>query len=128
MLKWLAIVAIVLASVGSPKPIPGKTANGDSQSAQQPKNQNYPGKSPPAPVPAILQKDCGSDQFKNDPDCKKEEEKPTAIEISKLPTANVTVQRTPERDKFDWIAYGFSIALAVRSEERRVGKECRSRW
>src|SRR3989454_7516102 len=28
----------------------------------------------------------------------------------------------------DWSAWGFEQRAAVRSEERRVGKECRSRW
>ena len=27
-----------------------------------------------------------------------------------------------------YIAFGANVATAVRSEERRVGKECRSRW
>ena len=28
----------------------------------------------------------------------------------------------------DYVNYGTAIGLYVRSEERRVGKECRSRW
>src|SRR5579883_2344192 len=33
----------------------------------------------------------------------------------------------PEAPK-DWSMFGMPCAIVVRSEERRVGKECRSRW
>src|SRR5690554_7185505 len=32
------------------------------------------------------------------------------------------------RDIFSRVVYGARVSLRVRSEERRVGKECRSRW
>src|SRR5574344_2420043 len=32
------------------------------------------------------------------------------------------------RNHSDWLAYRYAIFLRIRSEERRVGKECRSRW
>ena len=28
----------------------------------------------------------------------------------------------------EWVALGISVFMVARSEERRVGKECRSRW
>ena len=40
----------------------------------------------------------------------------------------VTQIKTMEKDGYEAIQLGFQEKKAERSEERRVGKECRSRW
>jgi len=136
MLKTLAILTVIVASCGSLEPIPGKTANGGSQGSQNPKQQTDPGKNPakPAPVITIIRKNCDSEAFKNDSDCKAAVQKPSPIEISKLPSANVTIDRSPERDRFDWIAYagnlllvgvGIGTLIAVWIQAKRMGEHAK---
>ena len=36
--------------------------------------------------------------------------------------------KSAEDAMFPYVAFGLSITASSRSEERRVGKECRSRW
>src|SRR2546422_4425495 len=42
------------------------------------------------------------------------------IGVPALATADLTLWR--------WFFFGLGLVLVMRSEERRVGKECRSRW
>lgn len=110
-MKILALA--VLFAVIFLSPIPRQTSDKGGSSAEKPPNTTNASKNPSAPTPVIIQKDCTSGKFKNDPDCKPPENKESTVAVSKLPAANVTIQRNAERDVFDWIAYGFSIALAI---------------
>jgi hypothetical protein len=114
VLKRLAILAAVLAALGSPPPIPGQTANHWSQTTQKPENQTEHSKNPPTLALSVaVSKDCNGETIKNDPDCKKTENKESSIAVSKLITANITIERNAKRDVFDWIAYVGSILLVV---------------
>jgi hypothetical protein len=113
MLKRLAIFAVLLASLGNLPPIPGQTANHGSQTAQKPEKQTDTGKNPDKPTLVLIEKKCDSDQFKNDADCKKAENNESAVSISKLPTANVTIQSNAKRDFPDWVTFWVSFALAI---------------
>ena len=61
----------------------------------------------------LIEKNCASDQFKDDADCKATKDKQDIVAVSKLPTANISIQRNAARDLFDWIGYGFGILLAM---------------
>src|ERR1039458_6349105 len=113
MLKMLALLGLLLASLGSPPPIPGQTPDHRSNGSNDPKQSANDGKNPPKPATTLAPKDCSSEQFKNDPDCKAAKDKESTVVVSKLPTANIAIQRNANRDIFDWIAYGFGILLAV---------------
>lgn len=113
MLKRLALLGLLLASLGNLPPIPGQTANHGSQTAQEPENQANSGKSPAKPTLTFIEKNCDSGQFKNDADCKKAENNEGTIAVSKLPTANVTIQSNAKRDFPDWVSFWVSFALAM---------------
>jgi hypothetical protein len=66
-----------------------------------------------APTPLVTPKDCSSEAFKDDPECKKTEDKPSTVVISKLPTADISIQRNANRDLPDWIAFGAGILLTA---------------
>src|ERR1035437_597302 len=105
MWKRLAILIVILTSIWGVEPIPGQTTHGNGSGGHSPEKQTSGSNAPAAPTITLIEKNCNSDQFKNDGDCKAAEEKETTITVSKFPTANVAIQRTPVRDKYDWLAY-----------------------
>lgn len=107
------MLAAVLASLGSPPPIPGQASHRGDQPAQNPEKQTESVKNPAKPTITLVEKNCDSEQFKNDPDCKKAENDESTVVVSKLPSANVTIQRNADRDTFDWIAYWGGILLVM---------------
>jgi hypothetical protein len=111
MLKRLTILAVLLAVVCS-IPVPGQTTDHGSQPRHNPKQRTDSDKSPAKPTITIVEKNCDSDQFKNDTDCKAAENKESTVAISKLPATNVSIESNAKRDIFDWVAYTFSILLA----------------
>ena len=113
MLKRLTILSLLLASCGSPLPVPGQPADRGSPPALNLKNETGKSKTPAEPVITVIKKNCGSETFKDDSDCKAAEQKLTPIEITKLPSANISIDRGPERDRFDWIAYIGNILLVA---------------
>lgn len=112
MIKRLTIFAGLLAFVCL-KPIPGQTPNHESQTNHDAKNQAPGGKAPSKPTITLIEKNCDSDQFKDDADCKFTEGKKHSVAISELPPANVTIQGNPKRDSWDWGVYWANIALAI---------------
>jgi hypothetical protein len=104
MLKRLAIL-VVLAVVCCP-PVPGQTPDHGSQPSHNPKQQTANGNAPSKPAITIIEKNCDSDQFKNDADCKHAENNEQTVAVSKLPTTNISIQRS---DGYDWLAYWAAI-------------------
>ena len=49
-------------------------------------------------------------------------------ELKKLPAKPGVYLMHDERDEIIYVGKAISLKNRVRSEERRVGKECRSRW
>ena len=45
-----------------------------------------------------------------------------------IQSARRTPAVRPIRRPIRWLAWSVGVAAVLRSEERRVGKECRSRW
>jgi hypothetical protein len=112
MLKKLAILAVLLAVTQAPVPSLGQTPNHGNQSVRNPAKKTREEQQSAQPkITFVVGKDCDSNQFKNDPDCKAVKDKENTIFVGKLPTANVTIQRTPGRDIFDWLAYVANIGL-----------------
>jgi hypothetical protein len=103
----------VLLAVAFFAPVPRQPTNNRSESTQEPSSKTKHSANPTLSAPGIPPKDCKSEEFKNDPDCKPSADKESTVVIGKLPTANVAIQRNAERDLADWIAYGFGIALTV---------------
>ncbi|HEY1659895.1 MAG TPA: hypothetical protein VGG14_16200 [Candidatus Sulfotelmatobacter sp.] len=106
-------VLILLCAVVMLTPIPRQAPNKGSSGTQKPANATNASANQAAPTPAISQKNSTSDKFKNDPDRKPPENKEEAVTVSKLPTANVTIERNPKRDVWDWLSYVFNIGLAA---------------
>ena len=52
----------------------------------------------------------------------------TAIFTYRRIYAWVSPDKSSQLALFGWLALALPVALLIRSEERRVGKECRSRW
>jgi hypothetical protein len=114
MLIRLLILAAVSATLWNPPPIPGQTANHGSNSTHKPEDQTQYSKNASASALSVaIPKDCNSEALKDDPDCKKAKDKESTVAVSKLPTANVTIERNAKRDIFDWIAYVGSLLLVV---------------
>jgi len=111
MLKRLALLAVLLALVCS-IPVPGQSPDHGSKASHNPESKATNSQTPSKPTLTLVEKNCDSEQFKDDGDCKaaKDNEKP--IVISKLPTANVAIQSNAKRDAFDWWAYVANIVLA----------------
>jgi len=61
----------------------------------------------------IIEKNCDSEAFKNDSDCKATEDKESTVAVSKLPSEHVTIDANARRDNYDWIAYGAGIGLFI---------------
>lgn len=114
MLRRLVILGTLLSVLWTPS-IPGQTSDRGNRPSHSPKNTTDASKSPAESVSSItvIRKNCDSEAFKNDSDCKVAEHKPSPVEIGELPTANVTIQRNAERDIFDWIAYAGELLLVV---------------
>jgi len=113
MLKRLAILAVFLASCWSLEPIPGQTANHGGYASDEQQHQAGDSKGPDKPTITLIEKDCNSEQFKGDADCKKAENNESSVSISKFPTANVSIQSNAKRDFPDWVSFWVSFALAV---------------
>jgi hypothetical protein len=109
MREHLAVAGLLLAFV-CPIPIPWQTSNHRGQPSNNPKQQTPNSNTPAKPTITLIEKDCESEQFKNDADCKHTENKEQAVAVSKLPTTNVSVQRS---DPYDWLAYWTGIVLTV---------------
>jgi hypothetical protein len=91
----------------------GQAPHGNNSGSHNPEKQTNRGKNPPASTITVIQKNCNSDQFKNDADCKAAEEKDATVSVSKLPIAIVSIQRIPDKDKYDWLAYWAGVALSL---------------
>lgn len=109
MWKNLAVFGLLLVVVCL-VPVLGQTPDHGSESSHNPKQQTASGNTPAKPTITIIEKNCESDQFKNDADCKHTENNEQTVAISKLPTTNVAVQRS---DPYDWLAYWTGIVLVV---------------
>jgi hypothetical protein len=113
MLKRLAILAVILVSCGSLELIPGQTPNTGSQASLDTTNKTDNSKCPAKPTITLIEKNCESEAFKNDRDCKAAEDKDRSILVRELPPANVSIQRNAKREAADWIAYGGDLLLVV---------------
>jgi hypothetical protein len=113
MLKRLALVGLLLAAIWGAVPIPGQTPDHGSQSSRNPKDQTANSKTPSKPTITVIEKNCDSERFKDDADCKKAENNESTVAVIKLPPANVTIQSNPRRDCFDWLAYIANIILLI---------------
>jgi hypothetical protein len=112
MLKRLAILAVLLAVVCL-APTLGQTANHGRQADHEPRQQTDASEGPAKPPVAVIEKDCDSEHFKDGSDCKATGNEDRPVTVSKLPTANVSIQSNAKRDIFDWIAYAGGILLVV---------------
>ena len=110
MLKRLAILGLLLAVAGS-APLPGQTTDHGNQSSHNPKDQAAKGKAPSKPTITLVEKNCQSDQLKDDPDCKKAENEIQLVTIREVPTTGIAIQSSAKRDKYDWLAYWGALAL-----------------
>ena len=109
MLIRLPILAVVLASlVGSP-PTPGQATDGNSGISHEPEKHARSQGVPANPTITLIEKNCDSDQFKNDADCAPATDKESSVSISKLLPAHITIERTAP---YDWLAYWAGIVLA----------------
>jgi preprotein translocase subunit Sss1 len=112
MWKKLAILAVLLAITQAPVPGLGQTPNhGNHHVSNPPKKANSEQQSAQPKITFVVGKDCESNQFKNDPDCKAAKDKENTIFVGKLPTANVTIQQIPKRDWLDLVACVANIGL-----------------
>src|ERR1700677_1860205 len=106
MLKRLAIIAVLLASLGDAPPIPGQIANnpagsgGDVQKQQGNGERN--GKSALAPLPQN-----GAQPSSDDSEKPNAENTGNPVAISKLPTVSIG------KDWADWSSWGFGGILVV---------------
>jgi hypothetical protein len=112
MLNGLAVFGLLLAIVSLP-PVPGQAPDHRGNASHNPENQADDGKTPPKSAFPLIPKNCASEQFKDDADCKAAKDKESTVVVSKLPTANIAIQRNADRDIPDWIGYGFGILLAM---------------
>jgi len=116
MLKRLVVLSLLTVSVGNYRPLPGQTPDNGDRGRQNPESKTGNRKTPSTPSEptiTVIKKNCDSEAFKNDSDCKSSEQKPSTIEISKLPPARLTIDKGPERDVFDWISYWGNILLVI---------------
>jgi len=107
------MVALVLAALWGVEPILGQTAQREDGSRHNPEKQTNGSQNPSVPTLTIIQKNCDSEAFKNDSDCKATKDKQSTVAVSKLPTAHVTIDGNAPRDRYDWVAYIGSLLLVV---------------
>jgi hypothetical protein len=112
MPNGLVVFGLLLAIVSLP-PVPRQATDHRSNASHNPEKQAGDGQSPTQTSLTVIEKNCESEQFQNDADCKAAKDKESTVVVSKLPTANIAIQRNADRDIPDWIGYGFGILLAV---------------
>jgi hypothetical protein len=105
-------IGVLFASFWGLPPIPGQTPNGNGLTSHKPEEQADSGERPSKPT-ALLEKNCDSETFKNDADCKAAENKNRTVSVSIIPPANISIERNADRDFFDWIAFGSGMLLAI---------------
>jgi hypothetical protein len=111
MLKRLTVLCALLA-ITAPSPVFGQAQGKGTAASNKLLRQAGPDAST-SPTITLIEKNCDSDRFKNDPDCEKSGKGESFVSVGRLPDANVSIRKNPDRDLPDWVAFGVNIGLAI---------------